>query len=190
VKLRLLREINSAGRTKLFTGPAFLLLEVDAVRFINGVLERHSLGILDIDRFAPVQAFIEGIRHLPRTFLGTNATGNALIDVHIARMFPHRGEEAPHFPFQTFQFRHGDHLDIEVAPALDQFWGQDAHGTVIGRKGLVQLGHDAADSRRTLHQIDVEARIGQVEGSLDTGHATAHYHHRPQRPFVHLLHVG
>jgi len=40
------------------------------------------------------------------------------------------------------QIRVGDDLYVQVPADLDQFRGDDSHGTVIGGKGLVQLRHD------------------------------------------------
>ena len=60
---------------------------------------------------------------------------------------------------------------------LDQFGRKNSHGTIIGRKGLVQLGHGTADRRGFLDQINKEPAIGQIEGGLDTGDATPNYHH-------------
>ena len=61
--------------------------------------------------------------------------------------------------------------------ALHQLGGDNAHGTVVGREGLVQLRHDPADGRFVFHQMDVKAGVGQVQGRLDSGDAAAHYHH-------------
>jgi hypothetical protein len=43
---------------------------------------------------------------------------------------------------------------------LDQFGRKDSHGTVIGGKGLVQLGHNATDGGGLFHEIDIVAGIG------------------------------
>jgi hypothetical protein len=51
---------------------------------------------------------------------------------------------------------------------LDQFGCEYSHGAVIGRKGLVQLSHMAADRRRPLNQIDLKPRGAEIECGLDT----------------------
>ena len=51
------------------------------------------------------------------------------------------------FPFQIDQFRVGEQFDVEMPADLDQFWRDDSHGTVIGREGFVQLGHESPDGR-------------------------------------------
>jgi hypothetical protein len=60
---------------------------------------------------------------------------------------------------------------------LDQFGRDNSHGTVIGGKGLVQLGHHASNGGGPFHQVDIVAGIGQVQGSLHPGNATTYHHH-------------
>jgi hypothetical protein len=50
----------------------------------------------------------------------------------------------------------GDEVDVGVPADLDQLGGDDSHGALIGGKGLVQLGHDPADSRRPFDQVHVK----------------------------------
>jgi len=42
----------------------------------------------------------------------------------------------------------GDQINIQMPADLDQFRGDDSHGTVIGREGLVQFTHYPTDGRR------------------------------------------
>ena len=56
---------------------------------------------------------------------------------------------------------------------LDQFRCQNSHGTVIGREGLIQLGHVAADARGLFHQTDLESGDGKVQGRLNAADPTA-----------------
>ena len=42
-------------------------------------------------------------------------------------------------------FRERQQFDIDVPADLDQFRRNDSHGTVVGGKGLVQLGHHSPD---------------------------------------------
>jgi hypothetical protein len=44
-------------------------------------------------------------------------------------------------------------------------------------KGLVQLGHVAADARPFLDQVDLESRGRQVKRGLNAADAAAHDHH-------------
>jgi len=42
---------------------------------------------------------------------------------------------------------------------------------VIGGKGLIQLGHLTADAGQGLHQVDLNAHIGQVQRGLHARNA-------------------
>jgi len=44
-----------------------------------------------------------------------------------------------------FDFAEGSQLDIEMPADLDQFGGDNSHGTIIGGEGLGQLGHRTAN---------------------------------------------
>ena len=51
------------------------------------------------------------------------------------------------FPFYTFNFSIGEDFYIWMPADLDQLGCEYSHGAVIGRKGLVKLGHMAANGR-------------------------------------------
>ena len=53
--------------------------------------------------------------------------------------------KSPASPFHGVDFRVGQDLDVGMPIALDELRGFDAHRAVVGGKGLVQLGHLAAD---------------------------------------------
>jgi hypothetical protein len=44
-------------------------------------------------------------------------------------------------------FRQSEEFDVEMPADLDQFGRDDSHGTIVGREGLVQLGHGPTDRR-------------------------------------------
>jgi hypothetical protein len=69
-------------------------------------------------------------------------------------------------------------LDVDVPADLDQLGRNNSHGTVIGGKGLVQLRHDAADSRRPFNQMNIKAGLGKIQCRLHTGNACTHYQYR------------
>jgi hypothetical protein len=45
------------------------------------------------------------------------------------------------FSLDIFYFAERSQLDVQMPADLDQFRGDNSHGTIIGGKGLVQLGH-------------------------------------------------
>jgi hypothetical protein len=50
---------------------------------------------------------------------------------------------------------------------LDQFGCKYSYGAVIGGKGLVKLGHMAANGRCLVHQIDLKTGSGKIKRGLD-----------------------
>ena len=56
--------------------------------------------------------------------------------------------------------------------------GEDTGRAVVGREGLIQLGHHSADRGLFLDQIDLVAHIGQVQGCKYSGNAAADYQSR------------
>jgi hypothetical protein len=50
-----------------------------------------------------------------------------------------------------------DKVDVGVPADLDQLGRDNSHGALIGWEGLVQLGHDSADSWRPFHKMHVKA---------------------------------
>jgi hypothetical protein len=71
----------------------------------------------------------------------------------------------------------GHQIDVEVTARFHKLRTDNAHGTVVGGEGLVQLGHLAADGRLAFHQIDFQSALGQVQGGLDAGDAAPDHHH-------------
>jgi len=56
---------------------------------------------------------------------------------------------------------------------LDQYRRDNSHGAVIGRKGLVQLGHNPSNRWGFLKKIDIKSGIGQIQSGLHSGNSTA-----------------
>ena len=73
----------------------------------------------------------------------------------------------------------GGRLDRDqgVAGNLQHPGTQDAHGAVVGGKGLVQLRHPAADGEARFHQGHRQPHGRHLQGGLDTGNAAAHHQH-------------
>ena len=59
---------------------------------------------------------------------------------------------------------------------LDQFGCEYSDGAVVGRKGLVELGHMAANGRRLVYQVDLETSRGKIERGLDTADPSTDHH--------------
>ncbi len=87
------------------------------------------------------------------------------------------GREATGLTFEIFHLGVGDHVNIEMPADLHQLGGDDTHGTVVCRKCLVQLCHDAANGWRLVNQMDIVTRIGQVERGLHPGDSSSDHHY-------------
>ena len=59
---------------------------------------------------------------------------------------------------------------------LDQFGRKYSDGAVIGREGLVKLGHMAANGRCLIDQVDLKAGIGKIKRGLHTADPSANHH--------------
>ena len=82
---------------------------------------------------------------MPGAIGGAEPAGRAVIRVDIARVQLDVGGKGTGFSFQGKEFGVGKNFDIGRPTGLDQFWRQDSERAVVGREGLVQLGHDPAD---------------------------------------------
>jgi hypothetical protein len=56
----------------------------------------------------------------------------------------------------TFDLGKGDQIDVGVPADLDQLWGDDSHRTLIGRKGLIKLSHNPANTGGPFHQVYIK----------------------------------
>ena len=65
--------------------------------------------------------------------------------------------------FDALHVGHGVKIDIQMATGFHQLGRDDAHGAIVGGKGLVQLRHHAADGRILFRQDDPIAGVGQVK---------------------------
>jgi hypothetical protein len=58
---------------------------------------------------------------------------------------------------------------------IQQLRRQNSYRAVIGGKGLVQLGHFAADAGILFHQMDPDAHLTQVQSGLHARYPAAYY---------------
>jgi hypothetical protein len=97
----LILEINGIAWTEFLTGRTFPLFEVNAIFRINGILQRHCLGILDIDRLTFTNHSIKFIGHLFRAFFRTQTAGNTFINVNISGELGYLGLKVTLFTGKT-----------------------------------------------------------------------------------------
>jgi hypothetical protein len=77
-------------------------------------------------------------------------------------MFQDAYLEIARFAADGSDFGKGQEFDVEMPADLDQFRRDNSHGTIIGGKRLVQLGHGPADGRAPFQQINGEPRVGEI----------------------------
>jgi hypothetical protein len=58
---------------------------------------------------------------------------------------------------------------------IQQLRRENSYGAVIGGKGLVQLGHFAADAGVLFHQVDLDSHLTEIQSSLHACYSTADY---------------
>jgi hypothetical protein len=75
--------------------------------------------------------------------------------------------ETSYLPLHALDFGVGEDLYIWMPADLDQFGRENSHGTVVGGKRLIELGHMAANARRFLHQVNLKTRSSEIKRGLN-----------------------
>jgi len=101
----------------------------------------------------PVE-FPRGVLFVQKDLCAVSATG-AFGDIDVSGLFAELDLQVALFSFDGFYGSAWMDLNIDVPADLDQFRGNDSHRTVIGGKGLVQLGHGPADGRAFFYKVNV-----------------------------------
>jgi hypothetical protein len=91
-------KVDGLGRTEFLADLASPFGQKDAVDRVDGIFQRNRLGILDMNRLPLSDARIVFIIHLRRTFLCAQATGDALLRVHIPGVLNEFDLKVPFLP--------------------------------------------------------------------------------------------
>jgi len=169
----LLIEVDRFALADRHADLAGLVLQIEAGARIDVVGRRHRLGIVDVNRPGYGQPLVVLIDVMLGAVLGAQPAGRAAVGVDVAGPQPDPGREVAGPALQGQEVGIGEHFDIGRPTGLHQFRRQYSERAVIGRKGLVELGHDPADHRVLFHQIDIVAEFGEVERGLHSGNASA-----------------
>jgi hypothetical protein len=169
-------QIDGVILTDRFANTAFLLFQVKTA-FVDVGDQGNGLSEIDMDGFVFRYVLIKWIRVLDRAVFYTGRTTPALVLQDIPRLFRQSYLKVSSFAFYAVDFRIRQDLDIGIPADLDQFGCENSYRAVIRGKGLVKLGHVAANGRRTVHQIDLETRSRQIERGLDPADPSADHHH-------------
>ena len=150
-----------------------LLAEVDGIVFTDGLADiaglvlqeqaavvdvsdqRYRLCKVDVYGLVQRQVLIEGIGDLDRAALDAGGASRAFVGIDVARLFQQRDGEVSGLALDAVDIGVGHQLDVGRPVGFDELRRLDAHRAVVGREGLVELRHFAADGRRLLDQIDL-----------------------------------
>jgi hypothetical protein len=158
--------------------------------FLDGVGRWHGLGVALEGGFAGAQALVEVVGHVDGADLAAFAAGGTTFHIDEAWPLAQGGGEVARLAGDGLYIGHGVQVDVQVAAGLHQLGGNDTHGAVVGREGLVQLGHDAADGRTLFCQDDPVAGIGQIQRCLNAGNAAADDQYGADGLLLHILYTS
>ena len=139
-------EIYGVILTYSFANTTFLLFKVKAA-FIYISDKWNGLSEIYMYCFILRYFLIKLIRVPDRAVLYTGSTTRAFALYDISGFLNQGYLEISRFSSYTVNFSIGQDLYIGMPADLDQFGREYSHGAVIGGKGLVKLGHMAADGR-------------------------------------------
>ena len=142
-----------------FANTAFVLFKVKTA-FINVGNKGYCLSEVYMYGFIYRYFLIVLVRIFDRAIL-TQSTTRAFILKNVPGLFNQGYLEVSCLTFHTIDFGIGEDLYIGMPADLDQLRREYSHGAVIGRKGLVELGHMAADGRRFFNQIHLKTAVAR-----------------------------
>ncbi len=150
----------------------------------------NGLGKVAVDGLAGIEPFVEVGGDGDGADVGAVPASGALGQIDVPGGLRHPDPEAARLALHGLHRPPRHDLHIGVAAYLDEFRREDAGRTIVRGKGLVQLGHDAADADPPLHEEDLHPGIGKIERGLDACNPRPHHHDRPdfialfQHPFT------
>jgi hypothetical protein len=184
--LRRLFEIDGLILTDRFANPAFFLFQVKTA-FIDVRDQGDGLREVDMDGLVLRYFLIKWIRVFDRAVFDAGRTTRTFALFNIPGLLKQGDLEVSCFSFDTVNFRVRQDLDIRIPADLDQFGREYSDGAVIGRKGLVELGHMAANGRCLVDQVNLETCIGKIERGLNTADPSTHNHDVSEIPACETL---
>jgi len=129
-----------------------------------------------MDRLILRYVLIKFIRVFDRAVFCTGGTTRAFVLQNIPGLFSKRYLKVSYFSLYTVNFSIGENLYIGMPADLDQLGCEYSHGAVIGRKGLVKLGHMAPNAWRFLNQVHLKTSSGKIKGGLNSADSSTNNH--------------
>jgi hypothetical protein len=162
-----LAKINGFILTNSFANTTFLLFKVKTA-FIDIRDKGNGLSEIDMDGFILRYFLIKLVRVFDRAVFDTGRTTRAFVLYNISWLFGQGDLEVSCFPLYPFNFSIGQDLYVGMPADLDQFGREYSDGAVIGGKGLVKLGHMAANGRCLVDQVNLKTRSAKIKRGLNT----------------------
>ena len=100
---------------------------------------------------------------MDRAIFYTGRTTRAFVLQNISGLSNQGYPKVSCFSFYTVNVSIRQDFYVGMPADLDQFGREYSNGTVIGGKGLVKLGHMAANGRCLVHQINLESSSSKVK---------------------------
>ena len=129
-----------------------------------------------MDGFILRYFLIKLIRVFDRAVFYTGSTTRAFVLYNVSGLLDQGYLEVSCFPFYTVNFSIGQDLYIGMPADLDQFGREYSNGAVIGGKGLVKLGHMAANGRCLVDQVNLKTSSGKIKRGLNTADPSTDNH--------------
>jgi hypothetical protein len=171
-----LAKINGFILTDSFANTTFLLFKVKTA-FIYISDKGNGLSKIYMDGFILRYFLIKLIGIFDRAVFYTGRTTRAFALYYISGLFNQRYLEVSCFSFYTVNFSIRQDLYIGMPADLDQFGREYSDGAVIGGKGLVKLGHMAANGRCLVDQVNLKTRSGKIKRGLNTADSSTNNHY-------------
>jgi len=160
-------EIYGVILTYCFANTTFLLFKVKTA-FIYIGDKGNRLSEIYVYCFVLRYVLIKLIRVFDRAVFYTGSTTRAFALYDISGLLNQRYLKVSFFPCYTVYFSIGQDLYVGMPADLDQLGCEYSHGAVIGGKGLVKLGHMAANGRCFVHQVNLKTRSAKIKSGLNT----------------------
>jgi len=103
-----------------------------------------------------------------RAVFDAGVTARALVLPDIPGLLNQRCFEVSCFPFYAVNFSVSEDLYVGMPADLDQLGCEYSHRAVVGREGLVELGHMAPDARRLFNEVHLKTGGGKIKRCLNT----------------------
>jgi hypothetical protein len=174
--LRRLIEIDSVIFADCFANTTFLLFQIKTA-FVDVSDQGNGLSEIDMDGFILRYFLIKWIRVFDRAVFYTGCTTRAFVLPNVPGLSNQGYPKVSCFSFYTVNFSIRQDFYIGVPADLDQFGCEYSYGAVIGGKGLVKLGHMAANGRRLVDQINLKTGSGKIKRGLDPADPSTDNHY-------------